>query len=136
MSWIRSKATNGLKFLGGKPNRLVELVLERRKDPRFPVELSGTLIRFDNEGTRLPVYVEDVSEGGVRLALSEALESGAFVRLEVADSTLFCEVRYCRRGAVAYTAGLLVERVLLGASDLGRLIEKLLAEPVPVEQGS
>src|SRR5207302_3306765 len=121
----RQPARARLKFFRRVPNRLVELVLERRKDPRFPVELSGTLTGFDEPETRLSVYVEDVSEGGVRLALAEALECGALVRLAVADSTLFCEVRYCRRGGVAYTAGLLVERVLLGASDLGRLIEKL-----------
>lgn len=110
--------------------------MNRRKDPRFPTELTGTLTDFDEPETRISVYVEDVSEGGVRLALAEAVLCGAFVRLEVADSTLFCEVKYCHRGGAAYTAGLLVERVLIGASELGQLIEKLLQRPVMLEQES
>ena len=94
------------------------------------------LTDFSDPERRVPVYVEDISEGGVRLALVEELACGALVRLEVADSTLFCEVKYCRRGSAAYTAGLLVERVLLGGSDLGQLIKNLLAGLVPLKDGT
>lgn len=98
--------------------------------------MSGTLTDFNQPETRLSVYVEDVSEGGVRLAMAEAVECGTLVRLDIADSTLFCEVRYCQRGSVAYTTGLLVERVLVGGSDLGKLINKLLNKPVEDLAGS
>jgi hypothetical protein len=108
--------------------------VERRQDPRFPAELSGTLTTFGESEMRLPVYVEDVSEGGARVALTQALEPGTFVRVEVVDSTLFCQVRYCQRRGSAYAAGLLVERVLLGNSHLGQLIERLLVGSVAVEQ--
>src|SRR5205085_1596622 len=83
------------------------------------------LTNFSEPETTQSVYVEDVSEGGVRLAMAKQLECGALVRLQIADSTLYCEVRYCRRGGAAYTTGLLVERVLVGGSDLGKLIGRL-----------
>lgn len=102
--------------------------MERRQESRFPAELAGTLTTFTEPVTRLEIYLEDVSEGGARLALSQALEPGAFARLEVLDTTLYCEVKYCNRRGASYVAGVLVERVLFGASHLAKLIERSLKE--------
>ena len=67
--------------------------------------------------------------------MPQPLEPGGFIRLEIADSTLFCEVKYCHRASKMYTAGLLVERVLIGASQLAGLIEQAL-EGVSVARGT
>ena len=106
-------------------------LMERRDDPRLPTELSGsaTLLggpKDGGPGKRLSVWIEDVSEGGLRFVTSEALECGAFLVIHIEDSTLFGQVRYCQGGNSDYRVGVLVERMLIGASNLSTLIESML----------
>lgn len=84
------------------------------------------LTRLSGPEPRLPVLIEDISEGGIRFETPEALESGSFILVEIDDSTLIGEVKYCRPGERGYCAGVLVERVLMGESPLSRLIESML----------
>ena len=100
--------------------------MERRDDPRLPTELSGSVTRLGGTGEPLPIRIEDVSEGGVRLIATEALECGSFLVINVDESTLFGQVRYCQGGNSTYTVGVLVERMLMGGSNLSTLIESLL----------
>lgn len=100
--------------------------MERRQEPRFASELWGTLTILGLADITLPAYVEEVSEGGARIAVTQALEPGSFIRLEIIDTELYCEVRYCCRRSSAYMVGLLVERSLFGPSHLSQLIEHLL----------
>lgn len=74
----------------------------------------------------MPVLIRDISEGGVRLETAEELECGSFIVVEVEDSTLVGEVKYCRLEAAGYTIGVRVERVLMGESPVSHFIESLL----------
>ncbi len=100
--------------------------MERRDDPRLPTELSGSVTRLGGSDERLSIWIEDVSEGGVRFIATEALECGLFLVIDIEESTLFGQVRYCHGGNANYTVGVLVERTLMGGSNLSMLLEKLL----------
>lgn len=97
--------------------------MERRDEVRFPVRapIEFTILGRE-ESPQISAMVDNVSEGGIRLATSIALTPGLFLRLRLDDSTLFGEVRYCCPWVGGYLAGLYVERVLVGNSDLSRLM--------------
>ena len=101
-------------------------LMERRDDPRLPTELSGSVTRLGGPEERLSIWIEDVSEGGIRFVATEALECGSFLVINVEESTLFGQVRYCQGGNSSYTVGVLVERMLMGGSNLSMLLENLL----------
>jgi len=100
--------------------------VERRQDPRFPAELSGLLTPLSGPVSRVPILIGDISEGGIRFETPEALDCGSFIVVEIEDSTLVGEVKYCNPSARGYSTGVLVERVLMGESPLSRLIESML----------
>ena len=100
--------------------------MERRDDPRLPTELAGSVTRLGGAAERLSIWIEDVSEGGIRFIATEALECGSFLVINVEESTLFGQVRYCQGGNSSYTVGVLVERMLMGGSSLSMLLENLL----------
>ena len=105
--------------------------MERRDDPRLPTELSGSVTRLGRAKDRGPeerlsIWIEDVSEGGIRFVATEALECGSFLVINVEESTLFGQVRYCQGGNSSYTVGVLVERMLMGGTNLSMLLENLL----------
>lgn len=102
--------------------------MERRQDPRIPAGLPGTLEGLSGDpepGT--PVLIENISEGGIQFEAPERLDTGSFVVLRIHDARLIGEVVYSRPAEYGYLTGLLVERVLLGESELSRLIETMLA---------
>ena len=70
----------------------------------------------------MEAHIRDVSHGGLRLSTEIALNLGAFLRIKVHDSVLFGEVKYSCPWMGGYVAGLLVEQVLLGTSELARLV--------------
>jgi hypothetical protein len=53
------------------------------------------------------------------------------VRLETADCTLFGHVVYCTWQRNAFRAGIEVERVLLGTTDLAELLRSALQDTMP-----
>lgn len=69
-----------------------------------------------------------MSEGGSRLTTAIPLIAGTFVQLEFDDAILYGEVRYCCPWLSGYVSGLLIERVLLGESELSRLIGATLPD--------
>ncbi len=105
--------------------------MERRETPRLFAELSGCVTRLGRpkNGAReqpISIVIQDVSEGGIRFVAPEALECGAFLVINIEESTLFGQVRYCLADNSNYIIGVLVEKMLMGGSSLSILIEGLL----------
>ncbi len=105
--------------------------MERRESPRLLAELSGCVTRLGrpkDQGREQPIsiLIQDVSEGGIRFLASEALDCGSFLVINIEESTLFGQVRYCQAENSSYTIGVLVEKMLMGGSSLSMLIESLL----------
>lgn len=72
--------------------------------------------------------IVNVSPNGLRLTTSEAIPAGSFLRLEFDDATIFAEVRYCEREKHAYGIGVYVEEILIGTSELARLVASLIGD--------
>ena len=100
--------------------------MERRKDVRSPIHLDVEFHVLGREGSRMPGHVRDVSESGLRLTTHAALERGMFLRIVIDDSVLFGEVRYCCPWMGGFVSGLLVEQMLLGTSQLSKMIAATL----------
>lgn len=111
--------------------------MERRKDLRFPVQfpVEFTILGGDEAMGRRAGLVRDISEGGVRIGTAGHVAPGSFVRMDLEDSVLFGEVKYCCPFVGGYLTGLYVEKVLLGASDLSRLLAAVLKGAVPDRAG-
>jgi hypothetical protein len=73
----------------------------------------------------------DMSESGIRVRVPIQVAVGAIVKLELADCALFGQVIHCGGQPGAYEIGIEVVRVLLGQSDLARLVNAVLAESIP-----
>jgi hypothetical protein len=76
----------------------------------------------------------DISESGVCANLSMRLEPGAIVKAYTGDCTLFGHVVYCD-GDPIFRTGIEVVRVLIGESDLARLVRAILLENMPATPG-
>jgi hypothetical protein len=72
--------------------------------------------------------IVNVSPNGLRMSTSEAIPVGSFLRLEFDDATIFAEVRYCERQKHAYAIGVYVEEILIGTSELARLVASLIGD--------
>lgn len=79
--------------------------------------------------------IVDVSRTGVRVRIPSKVAPGAIVRLEVADCALFGQAIHCTGDSGSYEIGIEVVRVLIGKSDLARLVNAILADAMPDTPG-
>jgi hypothetical protein len=80
--------------------------------------------------------MRDISESGVCVVAPLPLSAGDIVRLDVQDSVLFGMVTYAESEEAGWRTGIEVQRVLLGGSDLSKLLQNALHEALPaVAQG-
>jgi len=73
----------------------------------------------------------DISESGMGVAVPFALAAGDIVQLDVDDSRLFGFVAHASREDNEYRAGIELQRVLIGASDLSRVLHLALRRALP-----
>ena len=100
--------------------------MDLREHPRLganliPVQVTG----LEDLPLRTSGRIINVSRKGLRLQTAEPISPGAFLRLDFDDATIFAETRYCRLEDDGYAVGLFVEEVLVGTSDLARLVASL-----------
>jgi hypothetical protein len=60
----------------------------------------------------MEVRVMDVSRGGMRLRLQQMLSHGTMLRVQLRDTTVLAEVRYCVPSKDVFVAGVQVHSVL------------------------
>jgi hypothetical protein len=107
--------------------------MERRDDVRFPARIQVEFLVLGGDSHPRPATIRDISEGGVRLVTDVHLQTGTFLRIDVDDSILYGEVRYCCRWMGAHVCGLYVERALFGKSDLSQLIRNTLPDEPQIQ---
>lgn len=113
--------------------------MDGRFDPRYPANMEVWVTDLQNEGYSACGTIRDISASGVCVAVPLALAAGDVVRLDIADSVLYGFVTYSE--AEAYTldtaerdswrTGIEVQRVLIGDSDLGKLLRQVLNAEMP-----
>jgi hypothetical protein len=107
-------------------------------DPRTPTRLSTILIPTQITGLRnlqlqTSGRILGVSSRGLSVGTSEPVAVGSFLRLDLEDSAILGEVRYCEAQRSWYEIGLFVEEMLIGSSDLARLLASLIESTTIVE---
>jgi hypothetical protein len=105
--------------------------MERRLNRRFPVDLEVQVTELATQGFSGKGRLTDISNSGVRLSLSQPLTPRDIVRLELTDTLLFGHVVHSRPDGEGFSVGIEVQRVLIGGSDLSRLLQRLLEQTMP-----
>lgn len=108
--------------------------MDQRVQARIPayLEICVTEIR---KGTSATGQVVDVSEGGLCILVDLALAPSDLVQLQVADTSLFGQVAWVAEDEQPLRIGVAVFQVLLGTSDLSRLMESVLTQTMPMTPG-
>jgi len=104
---------------------------QRRLHPRQVVDVEGRLTDLSTPGLTVLARITDISESGVRIRVPFRLTPGALVKLQIADCAVFAQVIHSRQDEVGSEVGVEVIRVLIGDSDLGRMLNAILAEAMP-----
>lgn len=107
--------------------------MDRRFEQRYQTDLDVTVTAIDAPERVAKGRVVDISESGVCAALPLRFEPGTSIKAQVENNTLFGYVAYCE-GEQPFRTGIEVVRVLVGESDLSRLVRAVQAEGgLPVE---
>lgn len=102
--------------------------MERRREPRIPLEQQAWITLLGDPEVRCPATAVDLSGRGMKLRLSREVPMDSPVKVEIGDSMYLGEVCYCRLEHGAFIAGVAVEQVLTGLQGLARLRNKLTAD--------
>jgi hypothetical protein len=108
--------------------------MNRRLDERYQTNLAATVTDIAAPDRVASGQIINVSQGGVCANLSMRLSTGAIVKVQIGDCTLFGSVSYCDEEP-SFLTGIEVVRVLIGESDLSRLVQAILAEAMPATPG-
>lgn len=109
--------------------------MERRFEHRQPAEMDVRVTRLTHPALTGPGQLSDISKSGVCVKAPFELASGDIVQLEIADSTLFGFVVHASLEGTASRAGIEIQRVLIGASDLSRVLHLALRQSLPEVPG-
>jgi hypothetical protein len=108
--------------------------MDRRLDERHQTKLDVTVTDIASPDRVASGQIVNVSQSGVCANLSLRFAPGAIVKAQTGDCVLFGQVAYCN-GEQPFRTGIEVVRVLIGGSDLSRLVNAILAESMPALPG-
>jgi hypothetical protein len=108
--------------------------VDRRFEERYPTNLAAIVTDIATPDRVASGRIVNVSQSGICASLSMRLAVGATVKVEIHDCALFGYVIYCD-DEPAFRTGIEIVRVLLGESDLSRLVNAILAETMPNTPG-
>ena len=104
--------------------------MDRRRNTRLaaahiiPVRIAG----LGDLSLQTTGSILNISSNGLRISVATAIPLGSFLRVEFEDATIFAEVRYCHRQKGGFVAGVFVEEILIGKSELARLVASLVSD--------
>jgi hypothetical protein len=105
--------------------------VERRLDPRYPADFSVWVTDLLKPGHSAAGTIQDISNSGIGVVSPLALAAGDVVRLDVAESVLFGIVTNATAAKSGSRAGIEIQRVLIGGSELSQLLHRVLQEEMP-----
>ncbi|HEY1758650.1 MAG TPA: PilZ domain-containing protein [Bryobacteraceae bacterium] len=109
--------------------------MERRFDHRHLTDLEVSITRLTHPAWSGLGQIADISKTGVCVKTPFELAEGDVIRLEIADSNLFGFVVHASLEGSAFRAGIEVQRVLMGVSDLSRVLHLALRQVLPEVPG-
>ena len=102
--------------------------MERRLHERYPANLDAIVSDIAVPQRTALGRIMDLSEGGACAEVPREFPVGAIVRVQIAECSLFGHVIYCRCQDQNYRIGIEIVRVLIGESNIARLLKTILAE--------
>jgi hypothetical protein len=108
--------------------------MDRRLDERYQTNLAVTVTDTAVPDRVASGRIVNMSEWGACATLSMRFAPGAIVKVEIGDCALFGHVTYSD-GEPSFRTGIEIVRVLIGESDLSRLVNAILVETMPATPG-
>ncbi|HVO99420.1 MAG TPA: PilZ domain-containing protein [Bryobacteraceae bacterium] len=109
--------------------------MERRLDERYQTDLDVTVTNVDAPDRITTGRIFDISKSGVRADLPMRFAPGTSIKAQVGTNTLFGHVVYCDDYENFFRTGIEVAHVLVGESDLAKLVRAVqAASPVKTEK--
>jgi hypothetical protein len=108
--------------------------VDRRLEERYQTNLAAIVTDIAAPDRVASGQIVNVSHSGICASLSMRLAVGATVKVQIGDCKLFGHVIYCDEEP-AFRTGIEIVRVLIGESDLSRLVNAILAETMPNTPG-
>jgi hypothetical protein len=110
--------------------------MERRLDHRYLIGLGLASVPVRVTDLAKPEraadgHMTDISETGMGLAVPFELAAGDVVQLELEDSRLFGIVMHASQEASGCRAGVELQRVLIGGSNLSHVLHRALRQISP-----
>jgi hypothetical protein len=102
--------------------------MERRAHERYKVQFEVKVTVLDEQAHSAFGYLADISSSGISVVLPFRLTAGDLVELELADSTLYGHVVYCHPDNSSFRTGIEASRVMLGATELSGILQRVLME--------
>jgi hypothetical protein len=112
-----------------------KLLVERRFEHRLPIDLDVRVTRLTMPARSGDGQLADISNSGISLRAPFELAAGDVVQLEIADSTLFGFVVHASPEGTVCRVGIEIQRVLMGGSDLSRVLHLALRRVLPAVPG-
>jgi hypothetical protein len=105
--------------------------VDRRFEQRHQIDMDVRVTRLTHPPQTGQGQVADISNSGVCVKAPFELAAGDIVQLEMADSNLFGFVVHASREGTAFRAGIEIQRVLIGGTDLSKILQLALRQALP-----
>jgi hypothetical protein len=109
--------------------------MNRRFDNRYPAALQATVADLAIPDRVATGQIVDVSQSGLCAVIQLQFAMGTIVKVRIGDSALFGHVTYCQEDGARFRTGIELVRVLIGESDLSRIVNAMLVEAMPNTPG-
>jgi len=106
--------------------------MDQRREPRFEADQPVIVTVLTEPETRLQARVKNASGRGLGLVTEVGIPPGAAIRIEIDDSMVLGEAIYCRPDPGGHFVGIELDQVLVGLTELGRILSEYAREQRPV----
>jgi PilZ domain len=97
--------------------------MDQRREPRFEADQPVVVTVLTDPEVRMDAQVKNASGRGLGLITAGPVKPGDAVRIEIEDSMVLGEAIYCRRDNEGHFIGVELDQVLVGLTELGRILE-------------
>jgi len=105
--------------------------VDRRFDHRYFTDAEINVTTLSDPGRYGSGRMTDLSDNGMSVLVPLELAPGDIVQLQIGDSTLFGFVVHSAREGESFRAGIELQRVLIGGSDLSKVLCGALRQVMP-----